>query len=227
MSVSEINNLVLSYENLNVKNPYTIRDSAELLKKLLPKGVIWRIDLPNEMQIKNIGILSNEAFGELLVSLQIGYKYINVNSILSVENFGDVIVNKNILNVNSINSGEAFGDAYIGYLYIIPIESDFGTKSNPLINATFTMSFRVYNNYSTLITIDDYLFFNDDYLAFDIVFTNGNNIPGNGYLDIDIIFTVIVYRYGVFKSDFKLSFHNNILPLREVFGKVKSNVVYS
>ena len=69
MSLQEIKLLEQSYGQFNVYNRYTIKDNAELLKKCLPKGKLWDIELPDEKQIKLYGIPSAEAFGDLNVTL--------------------------------------------------------------------------------------------------------------------------------------------------------------
>lgn len=53
------------YEELDTQQTVTIHDCAKMLKSLLLKGPLWRIELPKEQQIKLQGLQSNETFGGL------------------------------------------------------------------------------------------------------------------------------------------------------------------
>lgn len=56
------------YKKFFVQQKSTIRNHAELLKKLLPKGPLWNIELPLEAQIKFLSLPSKETFGSLIVN---------------------------------------------------------------------------------------------------------------------------------------------------------------
>lgn len=68
MSIQQVQK---SYEELRVQQPYNIKNYAEALKKYLPKGPLWNIDLPDEKQLSPKGIPSEEAMGDHTVGEQV------------------------------------------------------------------------------------------------------------------------------------------------------------
>lgn len=66
--MSLIDEIEASYQQLFVKQNTNIKDHAEFLKKLLPKGPLWNIEMPKEKQISPLAINSLEKFGALQIN---------------------------------------------------------------------------------------------------------------------------------------------------------------
>jgi len=78
------------FENLRVIQRFDRFDFWHLFSALLPRGPIWRIPIPNEQDIKPIGIRSCEKWGEHSIST--GVTIINSVSITTGEEWGNPIV---------------------------------------------------------------------------------------------------------------------------------------
>ena len=77
----------MSYlQELTPQRFYDRWDYLRVLRALLPRGVLWQIPLPDEVDIQPMGILSLEAFGRTTIST--GDVYITPNGIVSSEAFG-------------------------------------------------------------------------------------------------------------------------------------------
>lgn len=95
-------------DELRPRRKYDRFDFLRALKALLPRGVAWRIPLPDEQDIAAIGIPSEEAFGRVTITQ--GELIITANGIESQEAFGypQVIIGLE-LNPSGIPSGESWG----------------------------------------------------------------------------------------------------------------------
>lgn len=99
-------------EELKPRRRYDRFDFLAALKALLPRGVIWRIPLPDEQDIAPVGIPSEEAFGRITITQ--GELLITANGIESGEAFGVPVVSigAEVL-ASGIPTGESWGSPTI------------------------------------------------------------------------------------------------------------------
>jgi len=117
-------------EELVIYQKYFNRDFAEMLRKFLPRGYVWRIPLPREDDIRARSILSAESFGLLTIPPFLGV--ITPNGIPSGENVGTPLAIGFGLFMTGIPSGESFGSASIDQTFTvvgIPSEEAVGTPT--------------------------------------------------------------------------------------------------
>lgn len=134
-------------QELIPKRKYDREDYVQMLRALLPRGVLWRIPLPNELNVEPIGIASGLEFGRVTISQ--GQLLITPNGIASEESVGTprVIPIFNISPVG-IGTGESVGTPVVtaeGFITALGIASQevFGTPSVEnywLINEDFESS---------------------------------------------------------------------------------------
>lgn len=124
-------------------------DYLRALRALLPRGLLWRIPLPDERDIRPLSILSLEAFGRITVFS--GIVFITPDGIGSSEAFGVPGVNQEqFIEPVGIGTMEAFGTP--------TVLSNFGISPNSIVSAeafgslTITQGFYLYDNFESGIS---------------------------------------------------------------------------
>ena len=99
-------------EELKPRRRYDRFDFLRALKALLPRGILWRIPLPDESDISPVGIASAEAWGRITITQ--GELIITANGIASAESFGEPYVSQDIeVFASGIPTGESWGSPEI------------------------------------------------------------------------------------------------------------------
>ena len=160
MSIQEIRE---NYEELRVAETYNLMDLATFLKKLLPKGPLWRIVLPNESQITPHGIPSEETFGEIIIdnggiSRNLWFKS-PPNYIGAIWNFGGVSPIDEIQNIKVYNESGIARSIHLIQVWETgndPVVSEFipSTHFTAEFQVTGTMSVPAYSSIDLKIGVN-------------------------------------------------------------------------